>query len=52
VSQARERLAVRPRLADGLALMRLDGSAHEDVVRLDPSGVRVLRLGDAAAISP
>jgi hypothetical protein len=49
VSQASEQLTVQPRTADGLALTRLDGSAREAVVRLDPFGVGVLRLDDAAA---
>ena len=48
VSQAADQLTVRPRLADGLALMPLTGGARQDAVMLDPFGVSVLRLDDAA----
>jgi hypothetical protein len=34
-----------------LALTPLDGGARQDVVTVDPFGVRVLRLDDAVAIS-
>jgi hypothetical protein len=44
VSQAGEQFSVTPRVASGLGLAPLDGTARDGTVTLDPFGVRVLRL--------
>lgn len=44
VSQADEAVEVKPQAAPGLRLTRLDGTAADGTVRLEPFGVAVLRL--------
>jgi endo-1,4-beta-mannosidase len=52
VSQANEPVTVKPELAPGLWLSRLDGSATDDAVTLAPFGVSVFRLENAPPVTP
>ena len=52
VSQASEPVTVKPELAPGLWLARLDGSATDGAATLDPFGVGVFRLENAPAATP
>jgi hypothetical protein len=52
VSQASEPVTVKPELAPGFWLARLDGSAADEATTLAPFGVGVFRLENAPAATP
>ena len=52
MSQANEPVTVKPELAPGLRLARLDDSAADDAATLPPFGVGVFRLQSAPEAMP